>query len=300
MEPSPSYTSSRQLSPKVDKISTLSSLTNKTSSPCALHSAVGTLRAGEVNMERAFSSSSGANTVNSTLVGTATSRLLGLRTPEFKTKSRLKDQSPSPLVHPVASHTESPLMFSKKFWDKGDPELERARAIYFHAYFVGLVAIIITIFVVFSIYWGSLWRVPNHALQGWVVVRLSLVLVVLLRRWWHYGLGQDFDGEDIGQTVTQSLLDSHSRIIRWRAVPTLQFPNGIEDVVSAIVKEESVWVAITSESSDLKFSKRNTEQSLVNSNSTSTLQSALEHPDPLLDTSNSISVYAAEARNENA
>lgn len=133
-------------------------------------------------MERAFSSSSGANTVNSTLVGTATSRLLGLRTPELKTKSRLKDQSPSPLVHPAASHSESPLMFSKKFWDKGDPELERARAIYFHAYFVGLVAIIITIFVVFSIYWGSLWRVPNHALQGWVVARLSLVLVVLLRR----------------------------------------------------------------------------------------------------------------------
>lgn len=34
---------------------------------------------------------------------------------------------------------------------------------------------------------------------------------------------------------------------------TSQFPNGIEDVVSAIVKEESVWVAITSEPSDLKF-----------------------------------------------
>jgi hypothetical protein len=62
--------------------------------------------------------------------------------------------------------------FSKRFLDKGDPEIDRARAIYFKSYFVGMGMIILTIFLVFSIYWGSLWRLPDHSLQGWIVVCL--------------------------------------------------------------------------------------------------------------------------------
>lgn len=82
---------------------------------------------------------------------------------------------PSSLSPPPSS----PSFFSKRFLDKGDPEVERARAIYFRAYFVGMGMIILTIFLVFSIYWGSLWRLPDNSLQGWIVVRRSSDLVVI-------------------------------------------------------------------------------------------------------------------------
>lgn len=61
--------------------------------------------------------------------------------------------------------------FTSPFFAKGDVELEKARAIYFKAYIGGTLLVIIAIFAVFSIYWGSLYKVPERPLHGWVVVR---------------------------------------------------------------------------------------------------------------------------------
>src|SRR5258707_15428018 len=91
-------------------------------------------------------------------------------------RSEEQDTTLRPIYQPStfpSSSPPSPSLFSKQFLAKGDPEVERARAIYFKAYFVGMGMIILTIFLVFSIYWGSLWRIPDHSLQGWIVVRRS-------------------------------------------------------------------------------------------------------------------------------
>lgn len=68
----------------------------------------------------------------------------------------------------------SPL-FTKRFRARGDPEVSRARMIYLKTYISGLSLVIVTIFAVFSIYWGALWKVPTHPLQGWIVVRISTI-----------------------------------------------------------------------------------------------------------------------------
>ncbi|KAF9523174.1 hypothetical protein CPB83DRAFT_898993 [Crepidotus variabilis] len=225
----------------------------------------GTVGRDELDIERAFSTSLGARTASTSLAGTTTSTLLGFGMPAFShsfNNSFQTSRSLQPLIHPPTSPTQSPLMFSKYFWDRGDPELERARAIYFRAYFVGLGAIIVTIFVVFSIYWGSLWHVPDHALQGWVI---------------------DFDGGDIGQAVTDGLINTRSWTVHWKPMAASRFPNGHQDIIDAIIDQETTWVAIT-----------------INSGASSTLQDALYNPSPTYNSSAAISVYAAEARNENA
>jgi cobalamin biosynthesis protein CobD/CbiB len=75
----------------------------------------------------------------------------------------------------------SPMMFSKGFLEKGDPEVARARAIYFKSYLLGFGVMVVTIFIVFSIYWGSLWRIPAHSLQGWIVVSVLPVSFIHFR-----------------------------------------------------------------------------------------------------------------------
>ena len=70
--------------------------------------------------------------------------------------------------------------FSKSFLQAGDPELITARAIYVKTYIAGLFMVILTVFAVFPIYWGSLWKVPAHPLPGWIVVRCVHLLSPLL------------------------------------------------------------------------------------------------------------------------
>jgi hypothetical protein len=63
-----------------------------------------------------------------------------------------------------------PRPFSKSFCQRGDPEVTQARTIYLKAYIGGFLTIIVTVFAVFPIYWGSLWKVPAGPLSGWIVV----------------------------------------------------------------------------------------------------------------------------------
>ncbi|KJA16085.1 hypothetical protein HYPSUDRAFT_71604 [Hypholoma sublateritium FD-334 SS-4] len=159
-----------------------------------------------------------------------------------------------------ASVPTSPL-FTKRFRARGDPEVSRARMIYLKTYVSGLSLVIVTIFVVFSIYWGALWKVPAHPLKGWIV---------------------DFDGADVGRTISEGLLREPAIYIKWDSFPGSQFANGIPEVIEA-VKQDQTWIVV-----------------VINENATSDLQIATASPTALYNGSDAITVYAAEARNENA
>jgi len=45
-----------------------------------------------------------------------------------------------------------------------------ARATYLKMFIGGAFMTIVLIFVVFSIFWGALWKTPAHNLPGWVIV----------------------------------------------------------------------------------------------------------------------------------
>ncbi|KAF8189646.1 hypothetical protein BJ912DRAFT_925825 [Pholiota molesta] len=150
--------------------------------------------------------------------------------------------------------------FSKWFHQRGDPEVSRARRIYLKAYLSGLAMVAVSIFVVFSIYWGSLWRVPAHSIQGWIV---------------------DFDGGAVGHTITQSLASRGHAVIKWEVIPPGRFAD-VHGVTEAIVQEQT-WVAV-----------------VINGGATSNLQGAIRNPTPDYNGSAAITAYGAEARNENA
>jgi hypothetical protein len=60
--------------------------------------------------------------------------------------------------------------FSRPLWQKGDRALARAWAAYLKALLPALLLITFVIFGVFAVFWGALWRVPEHSLPGWIVV----------------------------------------------------------------------------------------------------------------------------------
>jgi hypothetical protein len=95
--------------------------------------------------------------------------------------SRAASQTPSETTAQDASLSTSQgfsAPFSGHFLDKS-PEAVTARAIYLKTLFGGVGALAVVIFAVFSIYWGSLWRTPHHALPGWIVVSLRLSCFLL-------------------------------------------------------------------------------------------------------------------------
>jgi len=59
----------------------------------------------------------------------------------------------------------------KNLFDLKDSQLAIARKIYLKVFFSGLIMVVLVIFMVFPIYWGSLWKVPAKPLEAWVVVR---------------------------------------------------------------------------------------------------------------------------------
>ncbi|KAF8972086.1 hypothetical protein BDZ97DRAFT_1011209 [Flammula alnicola] len=199
------------------------------------------------------SDTSGSKTVDSSTVGARSegSPAQGVSL-SSKYDQDIENSSPAP---------PSPQPFTKSFHQRGDPEVHRARMIYLKAYISGLIMVILTIFAVFSIYWGSLWKVPAHPLVGWIV---------------------DFDGGEVGKNVTQDLTRFQTRFIEWEVIPSSHFVNGTADVIQA-VKDDKTWVAIT-----------------INEGATSRLEAAISTPDASYNGSNAITAYGAEARNENA
>ncbi|KAF9478431.1 hypothetical protein BDN70DRAFT_808791 [Pholiota conissans] len=182
-------------------------------------------------------------------------------TEKEKEKEKEKERQAPNYAH-VENALPSPANppFSKWFFERGDPEVAKARMIYVKSYVSGLVLVILTIFGVFSIYWGSLWKVPAHSMRGWIV---------------------DFDGGDIGQTVTVELFSRGRQFIRWEVVPPGRFTSA--DGVIEAVKLDQTWIAV-----------------VINVGATTNLQDAIDAPNASYNGSAAITAYGAEARNENA
>ncbi|RDB27751.1 Nitrosoguanidine resistance protein SNG1 [Hypsizygus marmoreus] len=137
-----------------------------------------------------------------------------------------------------------------------------SRAIYLKKLIGGCFFIVIAIFTVFSIYWGALWKSPVRNIQGWVI---------------------DFDGGVVGQSVVQSLTTS-SRFskVTWTAVPASQFQGGLAQVANDVVEQKS-WVAVA-----------------IHEGTSSRLQASYINPNATYNGTDAMTVYASEARNENA
>ncbi|KAJ3514420.1 hypothetical protein NLJ89_g2395 [Agrocybe chaxingu] len=172
------------------------------------------------------------------------------------------------MPEPMSSSASSvSTMDSKKLerpWRFSDKTMEvaAARSIYLKIFMGGAFMTIVTIFAVFSIFWGSLWKIPAHNLHGWVV---------------------DFDEGTIGQGVAQALgaQPAGSRIT-WTVVPASQFPGGPPQLGRDVL-EEHTWVAVA-----------------INPGATARLTASISSPNSSYDGTEAITVYATEARNENA
>ncbi|KAF9077315.1 hypothetical protein BDP27DRAFT_1209087 [Rhodocollybia butyracea] len=148
--------------------------------------------------------------------------------------------------------------FSASFTDRN---LKVARSIYFKNVLRGFLSLVVAMFLIFSIYWGALWRTPAHKLNGWVV---------------------DFDQSIVGSTVVQALeASSASTNIIWSQVSSSNFLGGPSQVADDVV-EQKTWVAV-----------------VVNANATSNLQSAVFSIDTSYNGSLAITVYGNQARSEN-
>lgn len=164
-------------------------------------------------------------------------------------------------VSPQSETISAEKPFSRSFFDKNNAV---QRSIYFKVLFGGTFSIIVVIFALFPIFWGAIWKTPVRNLNGWVV---------------------DFDGGLVGQTVVQALTSqqvSQMGKVTWTAIPANQFPNGLGELGEAVM-EERTWAAIA-----------------IHAGSTANLQASYATPNASYDGSTAITVYAAEARNENA
>ncbi|RDB16010.1 Nitrosoguanidine resistance protein SNG1 [Hypsizygus marmoreus] len=177
---------------------------------------------------------------------------------------RIRTQSSTRNSMSSVNHNQNPsteIPFSRSFFDKNNAV---ARSIYLKIVIGGCFSLILTIFAVFPIYWGALWKTPVHNLNGWVI---------------------DFDGGRVGQTVVQALTSpeaSQLGKVTWTAVPASQFPDGLGQLGNAVVNEQT-WVAIA-----------------IHAGSTARLQASYASPNASYTGTDTITVYAAEARNENA
>ncbi|KAL1690683.1 hypothetical protein GGG16DRAFT_55197 [Schizophyllum commune] len=152
--------------------------------------------------------------------------------------------------------------YTSAFFDRGAAAAE-SRKMYIKVIFGGIVMIAVIIFGIFSIYWGALWKIPAHPLKGWVI---------------------DFDGDRIGSTVSNALVQSSAggSKINWIPRYASEFRNGDSDIADAILNEKA-WIAV-----------------IINREATSTLQHAIASADASYNGSSALTAYGVEARSENA
>ncbi|KAJ7462454.1 hypothetical protein FB451DRAFT_1562454 [Mycena latifolia] len=91
-----------------------------------------------------------------------------------------------------------------------------ARVIYLKSAFGGVTALAIVIFAGFSIYWGAVWKAPEHTLPGWIVAKRSLPRL---------------GGINPGKSG-----------VAWQIISASQFPDGIPQLENAIVQEQTWYV----------------------------------------------------------
>ncbi|KAF9483273.1 hypothetical protein BDN70DRAFT_873964 [Pholiota conissans] len=157
--------------------------------------------------------------------------------------------------------TWSPEPFSRSLWQKGDQALAHAWTAYLKTLIPALLLITITIFAMFAMFWGALWKIPTQPISGWIV---------------------DFDGGEIGQAVVQGLTAPEVTFIRWTTIPSTQFAVGVSGLMDAM-KDEKAWVAVA-----------------INDGATARLQASISSPNASYDGTMAITAFGVEARNENA
>lgn len=154
-----------------------------------------------------------------------------------------------------------PALYQNTFFSR-DPTMTAARKLYMKMLIAGMFASTFVVFGIFPILYGSFYKTPARKLPGWIV---------------------DFDGGIVGQAVITGLAAPNPfSLVNWSVMPASQFPGGVNEVANNVA-EEKTWVAVT-----------------VNSGASSRLSAALASPNASYDGSQAISVYGAEARNENA
>ncbi len=115
---------------------------------------------------------------------------------------------------------------------------------------------------------------------------------------------QDFDGGEVGQFVSRALVASSGAptALTWNQVSTDLFPNEVSDLEDAVVQEKA-WTIIASTSPVIVrcvIKTNSRASSSVNKNATDALNAAVVAANNSYIANSSISVFVAEARNENA
>ncbi|KAI0686706.1 hypothetical protein BC835DRAFT_1420255 [Cytidiella melzeri] len=154
--------------------------------------------------------------------------------------------------------------FSHGILDK-DEGSRRALKMYLKPIVGAVFMIWIVIWSVLALYWGANWRVFQgiHNLNGCII---------------------DFDGGQIGSVVTQAYMNStgQQEEVSWQLKPASMYPNGEADVVNAL-SEDKCWLAVT-----------------INAGASDRLSAAVASADATYDTSQAVTLFGNEARNENA
>jgi len=82
------------------------------------------------------------------------------------------------VVPPALPPVLAPELYTKRFMEK-DPQVRAACKVYLRMYIKGLSTVIFAIFAIFSIYWGSLWKIPAHSMRGLIIVSPSSLFCYL-------------------------------------------------------------------------------------------------------------------------
>ncbi|EGG09503.1 uncharacterized protein MELLADRAFT_104233 [Melampsora larici-populina 98AG31] len=145
-----------------------------------------------------------------------------------------------------------------------DPSISHERNAFVKMIVMGVAVTSIAIFAFLSIYWGSIWKLPQYAnkLEGIVV---------------------DFDQDVIGQAVITAFKQNtgQSTQLTWTIVDASKY-NTPEGVIDAILAQE-YWAAI-----------------VVNRGASANLQQAVTRQDANYNGSLAVNVYGCGARDDNA
>ncbi|TFK21059.1 hypothetical protein FA15DRAFT_598573 [Coprinopsis marcescibilis] len=158
------------------------------------------------------------------------------------------------------NHPQPRQRYTKQFLGN-DEDIIVSRRRYLKSYGGGLILVFLTIFTVFTVFWGSLWMIPVKPLEGLVV---------------------DLDGGLVGLNVTLAVLGMSTSYTRWSYTSAVDFPGGTQEVSQAI-QDERAWVAI-----------------VVNPGASQRLNTALLNPDSSYNGTQAITAYISEARQETA
>ncbi|KAH9825005.1 hypothetical protein DFH28DRAFT_942522 [Melampsora americana] len=170
-----------------------------------------------------------------------------------------KPESTPTIVADNISNPKSPFLH----W-LSDPNISHERNAFFKMIVMGVAITSVAIFAFLSIYWGSIWKLPEYRnkLRGIVV---------------------DFDRDVIGQAVVTAFKQNtgQSTQVTWTIVDASKYstPEGVSQAILA----EEYWAAI-----------------VVNRGASASLQAAVTRQDSTYNGSLAVTAYGCGARNDNA